>query len=124
MLVTALSYSQSVRKIGNDTVVVMSVKDAEKVNIAFAKLNDSISLYRKTLDELEKEFSAYTGSCLDKVGKHLAYSKQLEEQLREERNKNKNYSDRLKDSQRTITKVAGLTVVTFLGFWLYASYGR
>jgi chromosome segregation ATPase len=55
MLVSLSSYCQSyptVKTIGKDTVVIMTVKQGEEINKQFTSLNDSLSALNKDLLEL------------------------------------------------------------------------
>jgi len=62
LLVTSSSlYAQYpvVKKIGKDTVVVMTLKQGNEVNKKFEILQDSISFYKNKLDTIKYDFRNY-----------------------------------------------------------------
>lgn len=59
-----------VKKIGKDTVVVMTLKQGEEVNKKFELLQDSISYYKKKIDTIKFDFDFYqvrSGKRLQKM---------------------------------------------------------
>lgn len=59
-----------VKKIGNDTVVVMTLKQGNEVNNKFGLLQDSILNYKKNIDSLKldfEEYQKYSGKRLQKM---------------------------------------------------------
>lgn len=48
-----------VKKIGNDTVVIMTLKQGEEVNKKFEYLQDSLNFYKKTIDTVKYNFEKY-----------------------------------------------------------------
>lgn len=59
-----------VKKIGNDTVVVMTLKQGKEVNNKFELMQDSILYYKKSVDSLNlnlEEHRIYSGKRLQKM---------------------------------------------------------
>jgi hypothetical protein len=119
MLVSLSSYSQypTVKTIGKDTVVIMTVKQGEDINQRFILLNDSIKKVNVSFDKYRLE----NGRRLQKVYSDYNLELNNHKQIRAEADSIKNlyllnkqlYTNAEEDHKREVRHLFGLAVISF-----------
>ena len=120
--VVSLSYAQYplTKKIGNDTVVIMTIKQGEQINKSFdeyeekvSKLKDTITILRNNLIDSKKQYDSSIGFVKSEVNE---YKWKYEENKRIYlKNEELFYKTRNTD---ILQKISLAIVVTFLFFKL------
>lgn len=91
ILITNLSYSQYpiIKKIGDDSVVLITIKQGEDINKKFTEdrqklslLKDSVSLERRRVDSLRNRYDSLNSELIPLIRKHDEYKHRYEERLK------------------------------------------
>lgn len=91
ILLVNLSYSQYpiIKKIGDDSLVLITIKQGEEINKKFIEnrlklslLNDSVGLERKKVDSLRNKFDSLNSELIPLIRKHDEYKHRYEERLK------------------------------------------
>lgn len=91
ILISNLSYSQYpiIKKIGDDSVVLITIKQGEDINKKFTEdrqklslLKDSVSAERKRVDSLRNRYDSLNSELIPLIRKHDEYKHRYEERLK------------------------------------------
>ncbi len=91
ILIGNLSYSQYpiIKKIGDDSVVLITIKQGEDINKKFTEdrqklslLKDSVSAERKRVDSLRNRYDSLNSELIPLIRKHDEYKHRYEERLK------------------------------------------
>jgi hypothetical protein len=91
ILVVNSSYSQYpiIKKIGEDSVVLITIKQGEDINKKFTEdrlklslLKDSVGVERKKVDSLKNKFDSLNSELIPLIRKHDEYKHRYEERLK------------------------------------------
>ena len=91
ILVKNLSYSQYpiIKKIGNDSIVLITLKQGENINKKFADdkakldlLKDSVFEEKKKVDSLRYKYDSLNNQLIPLIRKHDEYKHRYEERLK------------------------------------------
>jgi hypothetical protein len=91
ILLPNLSYSQYpiIKKIGNDSIVLLTLKQGENINKKFADdkiklllLQDSVKLEKIKVDSLKNKYDSLNSELIPLIRKHDEYKNRYEERLR------------------------------------------
>lgn len=91
ILIGNLSYSQYpiIKKIGDDSVVLITIKQGEDINKKFTEdrlklslLKDSVSVERKRVDSLRNRYDSLNSELIPLIRKHDEYKHRYEERLK------------------------------------------
>jgi len=129
MLVSLSSYSQypTVKTIGKDTVVIMTVKQGEDINQRFILLNDSIKKVNVSFDKYMLE----NGMRLQKVYSDYNMELNNHRQTRAEADSIKNlyllnkklYMNAEEDHRREVRNLFGFTLISFF-LTIFVSFSK
>jgi len=91
ILIGNLSYSQYpiIKKIGDDSVVLITIKQGEDINKKFTEdrqklslLKDSVSVERRRVDSLRNRYDSLNSELIPLIRKHDEYKHRYEERLK------------------------------------------
>lgn len=91
ILASNLSFSQYpiIKKIGNDSLILMTIKQGEDINVKFIQnrarldsLKDSVRTNKHLVDSLKIKYDSLNGELIPLIRKHDEYKHRYEERLK------------------------------------------
>lgn len=116
-LATSSSFCQLVKIIGKDTVVVMPIGEAQKINKSFLQLKDSISIYKYSLKEVETDFTSHQVRSLRNLSAIEKRADSLDSVI-------DNLNKQLNKKDKKMKGIVGILVGTIGTFFLYILHGN